>query len=199
MEHQHKMNLKELLSNKRAVVIDNFLDLEINNNLQETILNSRFPFFYSQETVKNTDRQMSKLTNEIESGQFTHIVIDKRKGSSPYLDQIHNMLFSKIHLLFNNELNFYRAKINLKLPHPKANLDSFDIPHTDVDSKSYSMIYYINDTDGDTFFFDDNGNIVDRINPTKNRLLIFDSCHKHAAGFPVIHNNRVVINMVIDQ
>ena len=57
-------------------------------------------------------------------------------------------------------------------------------PHTDLDFPHTSLIYYVNDADGDTVFFDDDENIVERVTPKKGRCVIFDGLIPHGAGIP---------------
>ena len=66
-------------------------------------------------------------------------------------------------------------------------LPPFNPPHTDTDGKGYmSLVYYLNDSDGDTFFFDDADcfNSVDdrRVTTKRNRGVMFDAYHKHSSS-----------------
>ena len=62
----------------------------------------------------------------------------------------------------------------------------FDFPHT-------TALYYVNDSDGDTLFFNDNLEIVNRVKPEKGKLIIFDgSIYTHRPVLPP--TNRIVIN-----
>ena len=49
---------------------------------------------------------------------------------------------------------FLRIKVNMTMLF--LNAPTFNPPHTDTDGEGYmSLVYYLNDSDGDTFFFDD--------------------------------------------
>ena len=56
------------------------------------------------------------------------------------------------------------------------------------------FLFYINDSDGDTFFFN-NKEIFKRITPKKNRLVIFDGNIKHAGTHPIKSEKRIVLNI----
>ena len=56
------------------------------------------------------------------------------------------------------------------------------------------IIYYVNDSDGDTCIFDNEGKVQHRISPKKGRFLVFDGNRKHAGSHPYHANYRVVIN-----
>ena len=88
-------------------------------------------------------------------------------------------------------------------------------PHTDYQDDHYSAIYYLNDSDGDTFLFkeyDDpnsgtmqqrweksqsikNFTIQESVTPKKNKLLIFDGHQYHASSHPKESNYRIILNV----
>ena len=60
--------------------------------------------------------------------------------------------------------------------HNNMHMD-MSIPHT-------VALYYVNDSDGDTFFFDKDKQIVDRVTPKKGRVVVFDGLTLHASSMP---------------
>jgi hypothetical protein len=60
------------------------------------------------------------------------------------------------------------------------------------------VIYYVNDSDGDTFVFDDDGKIIKRVSPKKGRFFMFDGRLKHAGSHPYDNTMRVVINFNVE-
>ena len=58
-------------------------------------------------------------------------------------------------------------------------------------------MYYVIDSDSDTFIFDENESIVDRIKPKRGRLLFMRGDVLHAGAHPVKFDKRLVINMDI--
>ena len=94
---------------------------------------------------------------------------------------------------------FLRIKVNMTMPF--LNAPTFNPPHTDTDGEGYmSLVYYLNDSDGDTFFFDDAEcfNSVDdrRVTPKKETEVMFDAYHKHCASSLKKHEGRLIINSV---
>ena len=76
-----------------------------------------------------------------------------------------------------------RAHMTLNYPkegrfgkHHNAHVDSKD-PHI-------VALYYVNDTDGDTFFFDDDLNVVHRETPERGKMILFDGSIKHSSSSP---------------
>jgi len=91
-----------------------------------------------------------------------------------------------------------RIKINLihQLHHTTEWVE--DLKHTDSDlDDRISLIYYVLDSDGDTTFYDDLGNITHKVTPVHNNLIWFKSNTLHRSSIPVINKIRIVINFVL--
>ena len=83
------------------------------------------------------------------------------------------------------------ARIWLTTPEKNNNICS---PHTDLKYPHLVCLYYINDADGDTVFFEkDESTIFKRIAPKKGRVVIFDGSISHASSTPT-NNPRATIN-----
>ena len=68
-------------------------------------------------------------------------------------------------------------------------------PHVDYDFKNIGTILYVNESDGDTIFYKDKKlNILDKVSPKPNRLVIFDGSILHTGSSPNKHKNRILIN-----
>jgi hypothetical protein len=64
-----------------------------------------------------------------------------------------------------------------------------------------SMIYYVIDSDGDTFVFNETYetkklSVRKRVAPKKRKAIIFDSDTWHASSNPRQNANRIVLNFV---
>ena len=79
-------------------------------------------------------------------------------------------------------------------------------PHTDFKFPNTASVFYINETDGDTIFYNVEPKDVpkdkdykdlkeyDRVSPKANRLAIFDGDLLHTGCSPTKHKNRILIN-----
>lgn len=81
--------------------------------------------------------------------------------------------------------------------------DFYNIPHVDDRIDHKSMIYYVNDSDGDTILFKERftGELdfskkteECRISPKKNKAVVFDGLRYHSGSVPKM-NHRVLINI----
>ena len=58
-----------------------------------------------------------------------------------------------------------------------------------------TALYYVNDSDGDTYFFDDSGKVTKRVTPKKGTLVMWEGKIFHAKSSPIKTTSRVVINI----
>ena len=76
--------------------------------------------------------------------------------------------------------------------------DQTDKPHeahVDRDDLHYTMLYYVNDSDGPTNIFDYKGEkLIQEIEPKKGRGVIMTGDTYHSSSCPRNHINRVVVN-----
>jgi hypothetical protein len=113
----------------------------------------------------------------------------------------HFMTFAKIvelachRRMGYNIRNVPVARINILMP-SNTNCLHGDI-HIDNIFDHLVLIYYVNDSDGDTFLFDDEGEVIKQISPKKGRVVVFDGSIKHAGGYNK-EKPRAVINFNVE-
>lgn len=96
--------------------------------------------------------------------------------------------------IFPKELS--RVKANLLFPLIDGQ-GTYHPPHRDKEFDNYmSLVYYVNDSDGPTRFFDMNGNVIQEVLPKKGRAVLFPSTFIHASSCPTNFDKRIVINYV---
>lgn len=99
----------------------------------------------------------------------------------------------------------FRLKFNLQFPHPQYSTDLYNVPHIDdANEKHYSLIWYPEDTDGDTVLFNEmleenkeekpKLTIAERVAPKSNRCVMFNGWRYHAGCNPTKYNRRIVLN-----
>jgi hypothetical protein len=145
-----------------------------------------------------------------ESG-FYHMICDIGKAKSEHFD------------FFRSILEFYSEKtgktissilrIRARYTHPVINhsINKYSSPHVDFNSEVpyTTLVYYVNDSDGDTILFDKKFNpkedqynpIIEedlteiyRTSPKKGNGLVFNGHRYHAGNFPIACSTRIVIN-----
>lgn len=90
-----------------------------------------------------------------------------------------------------------RIKLNLEWRCPEA-AGRINRPHADVqDPKAITVVYYMNDADGDTVLFLKDGSEA-RVTPKMGRLVVFKSAMLHAGSNPQVAQDRALVNFVLN-
>ena len=171
-------------------------------------------YFWNPKTVMNVKHNDP---NVYDFGQLTCplLNIESKQGfkDSGYLDFLKPMMLIIEECLNKDQVfieQYCRIKYNLMWNVEPKYREMYNTPHPDNDNitrdNTYSMIYYVNDSDGDTIFFDEffdgdlymkKSTIKQRVTPKKNRLVLFESNRYHCSSNPVDSNVRSVINFVV--
>ena len=185
-----------------SFTIDQFLTENQEDAIFTLVTNPTFPWFFQNGTILHQD---TKETNEYihikgsNPPQFTH-TIDLE--NCQYIDLIAPIL-NTIVTEMNTNIQIIKMKFNLLY---KSADSSFHFPHTDVDDLDeniYTSIYYVNDSDGDTYLFNQKGpktseelTIKTQITPSKGKLAVFDAVQFHSSSSPIKSDYRIVLNTV---
>jgi hypothetical protein len=180
-------------------IVENFLNPKYVDYLEDLIVSSKLPLYYNKKTV-DVDYSPSEsfvvLENAKDSSQFTHHFIRDKEIVSDFwqwVAPINIFLMAKCGV--NADMDLDRVKLNIKCQDSSCNKNEHSIPHLDViDKKGITGIYYVNDSDGDTLFFDKDMNIFQRNSPKKGSLIYFDNTIFHAGQSPITNDYRSVIN-----
>lgn len=121
---------------------------------------------------------------------FKHI-LKSNAEQSQYLN-----LFSSIPQIVCEKNNIFLkdilyARIFLTVPYTTEK--KYMQPHVDLAIDHAVVLYYVNDADGDTVFFDNNNNIVESVSPKKGRVVLFNGSILHSGGIPTV-GERCIVN-----
>jgi hypothetical protein len=178
-------------------IIDNFITQQEQEDFEEYVSTENFPYrlFRSHRFSGEVEQrwthaplQMSHHLYELES--------DK---ASPHLPVIRKFT-KKLEIEFG-KIELIRAKVNLTSPYPPMMSYEHQVPHIDLqydngDSVDHKvLLYYINPSDGPTYFFDESYRVTDEVYPKKGRAVIFDGNQIHAASNPVKNPFRFILNV----
>ena len=184
----------------KTKVIDNYLTKSYHKDLLDNMSGNSFPWYY--ESNLSYEKSKAGKENIFEFG-FNHTFWDNQDGLrdtfyalfwKPALHKMQDTLNSNLILRSRGDMTMYANKVYEHAPHV-----DFGFPH-------FSAVYYLNDSDGDTIFYnkktldqDSIKNISDlketkRVSPKANRLVIFDGDIIHTGSSPNKHKNRIIIN-----
>jgi len=191
---------------------DNIVDIEIQNEIENYVYN------------KNLDwNSIQNVTNT--AGIHTNYSFPAEVLSE---DRIDKNILKFIDIIIDNSLNKinkklakkFRIKINKTIPyHIDANKE-YRLLHIDKMEPHVTIVYYINDSDGDTLIFNDENNkhlkdikefinndnfldpknfkLTNSISPKKGRVVVFDGNLWHYGKYPTKGERNIInINLAI--
>lgn len=185
-----------MVFNKLLEVFDDVLSNEESKAIKDCVLSSEFPWYLQPETVPylNTEADIWKRDPKIfkDCAFFSHIFSKGSHSDSNYVD-LASFIFNKLNQVKGfSYKELIRSQANLMMRschglHTPAHLDN-EIPH-------HVLLYYVNDCDGSTLLFEDDGSLIDEIHPKMGRIVLFDGSIIHAGGAPKNSECRVVFNL----
>ena len=194
-------------------IYDNFLPDDFADEIENLLMDYQFNWYVNPTTAyaddnSNKDKLDKVQTkNTIEHSQLVHIFhVQKNDGrdgveNSEYCNIIHRIMdIVKTNTSWKDNPILIRSKANLNFPITNYTKDNHQPVHSDIfgytEHEYKSLLYYVNDSDGDTMFFDNKLNVTTRVSPKKNRVIIFDSINLHAGSNPIENHMRAVINLI---
>ena len=67
--------------------------------------------------------------------------------------------------------------------------------HIDTEIPHKTILFYIHDSDGETFFYNNKQEVIKKVMPKTNRAILFDGSVFHASSKPVKIPKRIVLNI----
>lgn len=186
------------------IVDKEFLSLEEVTHLKNVMCEDpkwNFPWIFHKSTNIKTDNcAILDGDNIVDSPQFVHMAMFNKQKQSPFADNCISILnqFAKKNNIRVDDI--IRIKANMILKNCDAGIH---YPHVDADKDHLVFLYYVNDSDGDTIFFNekydgskiDNLTVMSRVSPESGKAVVFDGRTYHASSSPSIGDYRCVINI----
>lgn len=179
----------------KPIVYDNFLDNSYNKLINETLFDPEFAWYYLENISGDKEFSINNVSfNKNQSG-FNHLVYFdglQRSNTLPLFMPMVRSIEEKFNVSVNN---LSRIRIGMNLNHGES---GSHYPHTDMDIPHYTLLYYVDKSDGDTIFYKgpkDNLE-VDFTNPhVQNQAVLFDGLTIHSSSSPVKNSKRTTINI----
>jgi hypothetical protein len=188
-------------------IIDNFLD-DKNFLLLKTHLESMdFPWFYIP-TVSLPPGAVISDPLARETFGYNHIAYDSEtENKSFFFPSLTNILIAFEDTFQQKIKKLLRARLSVKHPKVGFTRNNYNLPHVDYFFPHSTLIYYINDSDGDTIIFDEvfdenakgeptEFSIKTRVTPKANRMLYLKNGYQyHTASNPISTDRRIILNI----
>lgn len=193
------------------IIIDDFLPAKEFKELQSTIMSNGFPWFYVEHvSLPPEDRHFVKDELAKETDGYYHILYDREENVTSFANSILENFYRRIENHFGYTRNhLIRSRLSVKTPKIGFNKENYNLPHVDYYYDHDTIIYYVNDSDGDTRFFNEffvkeepknlKCTVQQLVTPKENRFVIFNGLQYHTASNPFDVSRRIVININYDK
>ena len=154
-------------------VIDNPLSNDFANELEEYYNSNKIPWrFVPDIALKQDNPTMSRTMYG-----FTNWSYDEGRVLNQDLYYLLNVLYA-----CDKVSNIYQVRSFMHTPSIEPNIPNAN--HIDLEYPHKVCLYYVNDSDGDTIFFDNDQNEIARNTPKKNTAVLFDGSILHCSSTP---------------
>jgi len=189
-------------------IIKDLISIEAADNIRNYLMYSDIKWMFAQNTVSSSFvPKYNFLNNLVDSWQLVNLTFGHNKVyDEQTFDVIRPIIDSFIKKENIKDLYIHKIKINTLFQNKEYQPIYFNTPHQDSEDEEFStLIYYVNDSDGDTIFFSsDNNNqntninlkIEERVSPKCGSAVVFKSSQYHTSSNPITSQRRLVINMI---
>jgi hypothetical protein len=190
-----------MLETRSILALEDALSKEHQDFIESFVTSDQFPWFF-QHDISGGGHEFDDK-NYFPSGGLTHVCYLENKINSRYFNEEVNFEGIVVDLAkaFSVELaEILRIKLNLTTPVPGYSSHNYCTPHTDSAEPHWVFLYYINDSDGDTIFFQNPANnekellITYRSTPKKGKCILFDGSIWHTQSNPMTSPTRINLN-----
>tara|TARA_R100000458_G_C8255387_1_gene231567 strand:+ start:42 stop:611 length:570 start_codon:yes stop_codon:yes gene_type:complete len=173
---------------------------ELIKHTQTLVSAGNFPWNLNEEgyevnkdIYKGIESKLNKKYKAKDTYQLVHPIYKENiVKPSLYYDYFIDLYKDIVKTVIKKDTRLLRMKVNLLFNTKKPTVNNFHLDSAD-DNNYMSLIYYINDSDGDTLLYK-NGKLI-RVTPEAGKVLLFDGNIYHASSNPVKTKLRKVVNI----
>lgn len=171
--------------NNSFQVVDDLLDEEALERLNSLLLSRDFPFYWHDDIDEENRKE------DVKNFGFSHELFNGSKGMiSSYIPAFEEMLHTMCNKFDTSIPKLLRLRVVLLTNVGEEHLNK---THVDLDGDNFcTLVFYPHDTDGDFFWFDDDGE--HKVDVKKNTCVFMSGRIPHHGSMPVNHSRRIAIN-----
>ena len=190
------------------IVIDDVIPPMHSDYILSKISTDKFPWFFMPTIVDLTSE-----SSDYNISGFNHFLLENGNKVSDYFECFYPIVISALEQSKIKSKGLVRMRLNFHSNHKESTLE-YHLPHIDSFFPHCNMIYYLNDSDGDTYIFNETNDefsveydreivsknsftIKQKISPKKGRVVIFPGQYYHASSYPKTSIFRSVMNVNI--
>jgi hypothetical protein len=164
-------------------IIENAIPITVQNQLEEIFCSNLFPWYYSNSiTIQGS--------KEDPYPGFSHMIKPSFTESS-YCLLLTTILYIAADKAGIKVSEIERIRLGM---FTNTNESLVHLSHIDLPTDHLVMLYYVIDSDGPTYFYDNNKNIIKTVEPKKGTVVFFRGDTIHSSSSPITSPRRIVIN-----
>jgi|SRR5947209_14783142 len=185
---------------------DDLLEPAVADAIEQAMTSPRFPWFFYANVNYGTKPPAERPgtfgpdPRFEDSFGFSSLLFPGADPAAPWLEHPKLIFetFAKRHGLTPTKM--LRIKANLLVRSAEPGGPRPFTPHVDIPTPHWVLIYYVNDSDGDTVILDktypdwQDAAVAHAVGPKKGRAILFDGRHYHCGTSPAKHDVRIVLN-----
>ena len=170
-------------------IIDNALNDSLLISIQERLESNQMPWLFEENSATYDAEKLSPL-----NFSFNHLAWNADIPIASFLYDLTNSMGLILKDLFELEktYNIIRLRWGMTTTINKIHRHT---PHTDKHMSHKVILFYLKDSDGDTYFYDKEHKIIDSVTPKENRAVLFDGSILHSSSKPIKFPRRIVLNI----
>jgi hypothetical protein len=182
------------------MIIENFVPNSYQKELLNLTTSVDFPWFYN-ESISGQKIEEFKNFNSVQYG-FYHILYNPNGENSHF----YKLFLPLIYFIEEKTKQTVKELIRVRVGMNTfvSNKETIHIPHVDYHEPHKVLLYYVNDSDGDTIMYNEvfsgeknkkNFSIKEKISPKQGRAVLFDGLRYHSSSAPVNNTRRIAVNI----
>ncbi|MES1165785.1 MAG: hypothetical protein ABUR63_08510 [Verrucomicrobiota bacterium] len=189
----------------KIIEIEDVIPKAYQDQVEAEMTSSQMAWFFHEETARSVSMFKTSFSG------FSHMAYHARE-SNPVTSPVSSILLPILFMFCDKAGIKFNALLRIRLGlFTKTMIDApHHNPHVDFYEPHHTAVYYVNDSDGDTFIFketfddlnlqqsaqhadDGEFTIAHRCPPKKGKMVGFDGKHYHASMHPMNANSRIAV------
>ena len=190
-------NLNEIGAVK---VVENLVPESYADKLEQLCKN--LPWFWYENISGYGESTADEVNTKGFQYGFSHVAMNDGEKRSQELENFMPLVYFMEEKLGIKVNNLYRIRIALNT---WTGLDIQHNPHVDMNLPHKVLLYYVNDSDGDTVMYNEihelnksepkKYTVSQRVTPAKGKAVIFDGWRYHSSSKPLNNAGRFIVNI----
>lgn len=187
-------------------ILDDVIPVDFQDKILDMVQDHRFNWHFAPSNIYEGEenKDQSFMDNQtVDSFQFYHLFVHSQIGySEPFYENFRPLVHYIQKALDLQNTNVMRVKANMLTNNRRFFPLAYNPPHVDGEYDHWAVVYYVNDSDGDTVIFNETyGSQFDkltektRVSPKKGRVVCFPGKYFHASSNPQRNDWRCIFNI----